>query len=188
MELKQFNIEETKYIYNTYMLVDFPSSELKSLKKIVRLMGLGKYLSFGVYEGETLIGYAFFMTNENIVLLDYFAILKDKRNGGYGSKSIALLSDYFKEKFDVFVLESEDPAFGKNKNDIVIRQRRVNFYKKNKFKVTNIVSKVYTVEFVIFSKNDKIKDENEVAKGLYNLYVAMSNEEKCKENVFITAK
>ncbi len=188
MELKQFNIEETRYIYNTYMTVDFPSSELKSLKKIVRLMELGKYYSLGVYEGECLVGYAFFMTNENIVLLDYFAILKEKRNGGYGSKAITLISDYFDDKFDVLVLESEDPAFGKNNVEKEIRQRRVNFYKKNRFKVAAIEAKVYTVEFVIFTINNKIKKDSDVAKALYKLYVAMSNEEKCKENVFICAK
>ncbi len=188
MELKKFNIEDTKHIYNTYMTVDFPSSELKSLKKIVRLMELDKYFSFGVYEGENLVGYAFFMTNENMVLLDYFAIMKDKRNDGYGSKSIALISDYFKDKYDVLVLESEDPNFGKNETDKKIRQRRVNFYKKNNFKIAEIESKVYTVEFVVFTINNKLKNTNEVAKALYNLYVAMSNEEKCRENVFISVK
>ncbi len=187
MELREFNAVETKNIYNTYMVEDFPSSELKSLNKILRLMEEKKYISFGVFEGETLVGYAFFMTNENIILLDYFAILKNKRMGGYGSKSLTLISEYFKNKFDVLVLESEDPTFAKDEVDRTTRERRINFYKKNNFEVASIEAKVYSVEFVIFTKNDKVRNDEVVAKLLYNLYVAMSNEDKCRENVFIKA-
>ncbi len=133
------------------------------------------------------MGYAFFMTNEEIVLLDYFAILKDKRMGGYGSKSLKLISEYFENKYDVLVLESEDPAFANDEVDKETRERRISFYKRNNFEVANIEAKVYTVEFVIFTKNNKVKDDEIVAKLLYNLYVAMSDEEKCRENVFIKA-
>ncbi len=187
MELRQFNYEETKCIYNEYMKVDFPSSELKSLKKILRLMELNKYFTYGVFDGDVLLGYAFFMTNEKMLLLDYFAILKEKRNDGIGSKSIGLISEYFKNKYDVLVLESEDPAFANNDSDREIREKRLCFYQKNNFEIAKIEAKVYGVEFVIFTINNKIGNDEIVARLLYNLYEAMSDKEKCRENVFIKA-
>ncbi len=186
MELRLLNNEEVSVIYNDYMLKDFPREELKSLKKIIRLTDEKKYFSYGVYEDNCLVGYALFMTYENIILLDYFAIIKEKRGNGAGSKVINLLSDYFKDKYDVFILESENPKFSKNESDKNIREKRIKFYEKNGLIKTDIKSKVYGVDFVIFIKNDKIKNNAKIVELLNNLYISMANEEKWKENVFIS--
>ncbi len=185
MDLKKLDINGLENIYNNYMLKDFPKEELKSLKKITRLAQKEQYMGFGIYDLEELVGYAFFMTFENIILLDYFAILEDKRSSGIGSIAINILSDYFKDKFDVFILESENPSFAKNLEDKAIREKRIRFYEKNLFTKTAIKAKVYGVDFTIFVKNDKINDNGKIANLLYNLYVAMSTKEKCEENVFI---
>ncbi len=185
MDLKKLDINGLENIYNTYMIMDFPKEELKSLKKITRLAKDDQYIGYGLYEAEDLVGYAFFMTFENIILLDYFAIINGKRGGGIGSEAINIITDFFKDKYDVFILESENPDYAKDSEDKEIREKRIRFYEKNLLVKTDIKAKVYGVNFTIFIKNDKIKNIEKTANLLYNLYVAMGTKEKCEENVFI---
>ncbi len=186
MILKEFNYMEIEYIYNKYMIIDFPKSELKSLKKIIRLTKLNRYFSYGLYENDELVGYALFVTYKNMILLDYFAILSEKRNSNFGSCGINLISDYFKGKYDIFILECENPKFAESEEDKNIRNKRKRFYEKNGFEVINIEVKVYEVEFILLVKNNKINDLREISNTLYNLYGSMSNEEECKKNIFIS--
>lgn len=185
MDLKKMNLTEIENIYNNFMLEDFPKSELKSLKTIVRLYKLNKYFAFGIYEKDEFLGYALTMTSENIVLLDYFAIKKDDRNKGYGGLALNLITNYFEENFDVFILECENPKFYSNEMDKEKKQGRINFYLKNGFVKTSIEANVFTNEYIVLSKNNKTISDKEIAKAFFKIYVAMSNEEISRKNVFI---
>ncbi len=186
MELKKLNTEETTYIYNEHMKVDFPPYELKNLKKILRLTSEEKYLPYGIYENNELMGYALLVTFKNIVILDYFAIFKEKRNGGLGAKAINLISDYFKDKYDILILESDDPNFFEKQEDKELCERRIEFYKRNGFEQVMIKVRAYEGDFIILATNDKIKDVNKIVELYLGLYVSITNEQKCKENVSVT--
>ncbi len=185
MELRKLNTEETSFIYDKYMKVDFPPYELKNLKKILRLTSESKYQPFGIYENEELVGYAFFVNYENIIILDHFAILKEKRNDGLGAKAINLIADYFKDKYDILLLEADDPDFFQKQADKELCNRRIDFYKRNNF--TQVMFKVtaYEADFIILGTNDKIKDVKKIADLYIGLYISITNEEKCKENVSV---
>ena len=45
---------------------------------------------------DEFVGLAFNMMDGNTALLDYFAVSPEKRNGGYGSKSLKLLLERFR--------------------------------------------------------------------------------------------
>ncbi len=185
MELKNLNTEETTFIYNEYMKEDFPPYELKSLKKMLRLTSEGKYQPMGIYENNELVGYAYLVNYENIVILDHFAILKNKRNDGLGAKAINLLSDHFKDKYDIFILEADDPDFFERQEDKDLSERRIGFYKRNG--LTQVMFKVtaYEADFIILATNDKIKDPKKIMELYVGLYVSITNEQKCKENVSV---
>ncbi len=185
MELRKLNTEETTYIYNEYMKEDFPPYELKNLKKILRLTSEGKYQPFGIYEGNDLVGYAYLVNYENIIILDHFAILKEKRNDGLGAAAINLISDYFKDKYDIFILEADDPDFFEKQEDKDLSERRIGFYKRNGFTQAMFKVTAYEADFVILVKHDKINDVNKLVELYLGLYISITNEEKCKENVSV---
>ncbi len=183
MELRKLNTDETTFIYNEYMKVDFPPYELKSLKKMLRLTSEGKYQPLGIYENNDLVGYAYLVNYKNFVILDHFAILKEKRNGGFGATAINLIADYCKDKYDILVLEADDPDFFQKQEDKDLCNRRLGFYKRNNF--TQVMFKVtaYEADFIILGINDRINDVEKLAELYIGLYVSITNEQKCKENV-----
>ncbi len=185
MELKKLNSEETSYIYNHHMTVDFAPYELKQLKKILELTREGKYQTLGIYENDELIGYGFLVNYKNIIILDYFAIFKEKRNGGLGAKAINLITDYFSDKYDVFLLESDDPDFFEKQDDKELCERRIDFYKRNNF--TEVMFKVtaYKGDYIILATNDKINDVKRLADLYLGLFISITNEEKCRQNVSV---
>lgn len=79
--VKVLTEREIAEIYNTYMKQDFPPNELKPLSHILRSMEKGYGFCLGLHEKAGLAGYAVFVLCEETgcALLDYFAILKDRR-------------------------------------------------------------------------------------------------------------
>ncbi len=185
MEIRELDVNMVKEIYNTFMTVDFPQNELKSLKKIVRCTEEGNYVSYGFYENDELIGYAYCIRVDKTIMLDYFAILEEKRLGGYGSKALQLISDYLKNDFDTFILEAEDPKHYLDEEDKIRREKRLQFYLKNNCKIADFTANVYTVEFVIFRVFDNINDDENLIENYQKIYISISNVMQCEKNVKI---
>lgn len=90
--VKRLTDDEIANIYKTYMKRDFPPSELKPLSHILKSMEKGYGFSLGIYGEEGLVGYAVFILCQETkcALLDYFAILKERRGGGLGHAAFLL--------------------------------------------------------------------------------------------------
>ena len=58
MKLHLLNKEELAALYENEMTADFPKSELKPLRAMLRLMDLGRYDPLLVTEGGQPLGYA----------------------------------------------------------------------------------------------------------------------------------
>ena len=109
-------------IYQVHMVRDFPSSELKPLSAILDWMRKGRYVAVGCYQGEELLAYACLcrsLSGETL-LLDYFAVVGDRRSQGVGSAFLRQLHQNFQEKEEyqgiVLEIESvESAGTGKNK-------------------------------------------------------------------------
>jgi L-amino acid N-acyltransferase YncA len=80
--------DEITDIYNEHIVTDFPASEVKPLSQMLRKREQGQYFVYGMFEdnGE-LAGYAYFIkcSNKDVYLLDYLAIVKNKRSKHLGS-------------------------------------------------------------------------------------------------------
>ena len=141
-------------IYNTYMKQDFPQSELKPLSHILRSAEAGFGFSLGIYEKEELAGYAVFILCEETkcALLDYFAILKDKRGSGLGHRAFSLVETYFKENLptvDGMYIESERVSAAEDETQRRIRQRRIAFYLSCGCEMTAFRSVLFGVDYSV---------------------------------------
>ena len=94
--IKILGIDDFSEIYNKRLVNDFPESEVKSLKKIIDMYKKDMYFVYGYYnENGELAGYAFFINDrtKDTVLLDYFAIVPEKRSSGIGSEFLGKINE-----------------------------------------------------------------------------------------------
>lgn len=128
MELKLLNKEELRELFQNEMVYDFPKAELKPLSAMYRLMDLDVYDPLLVLQDGETVGYAlaWLPKDRKGALLDYFGVLRGKRNAGLGTQILHLLAERYGCIFgEVEAPVSEDPA----ENDL--RRRRIGFYLRN---------------------------------------------------------
>lgn len=155
--VRKLNKEEIGQIYQTYMKEDFPSDELKPLSHITGSMDAGYGFSLGIYSEEDLVGYAVFIlcAETKCALLDYFAILRDKRGGGLGHRAFSLLEAYFVKNLpgtDGLYIESERVSAAKEEGQRLTRQRRIAFYQSCGCEMTALRSVLFGVDYSILYK------------------------------------
>lgn len=144
MKLERLTREALTALYNGELVVDFPKSELKPLRAMLGLMEQGKYDPLLVTEGDETVGYAmvWLPTDRNGALLEYFGVLRGKRNGGLGSRILDLLAERYGQLFgEAEAPTSDDPA----ENDL--RRRRIGFYERNGFRVLDYECALFGVQF-----------------------------------------
>lgn len=158
MDCRKLTEEELTEIYHTYMKQDFPSSELKPLSHILRSMEAGFGFSLGIFDGGELAGYAVFIICEetNCALLDYFAILADRRGKGTGHSAFSLFETYFKEHLagvEGLYIESERVSAAENEKQRLIRERRIAFYLSCGCEMTTLRSVLFGVDYSVLYKS-----------------------------------
>lgn len=146
MELKLLNKEELTDLYQKELVFDFPKSELKPLRAMLRLMEQGLYEPLLVLEDGQPLGYALCWFGKERegkgALLEYFGVLRGKRNGGAGSRILAALAERYGQLYgEAEAPTSEDPA----ENEL--RQRRLGFYQRNGFRVLDYECALFGVHF-----------------------------------------
>ncbi len=199
--IKELSDSELLKMYQRYINEHFPADEVKPLETIERMVEMDYYYGLGLYDasedfdGELeadwleqlpLMGYAFFVkdTKENIMLLDYFAVLEEYRNDGWGSIFLSKMRD-IAEDYRGILLETEDIDFAKDEEERSLRERRDDFYARNGVVKTDVKSKLFGVNFAIWFY--PVKEElsfEDCRKSLINIYrtiVPESMYEKCVE-------
>ena len=144
MKLKVLNREELTALYNTEIAGDFPKTELKPLRAMLRLMDKGCYAPLLALEGEEPLGYALMWLPRDGggALLEYLGVLRGKRNGGLGAQILSTLGERYGQLFgEVEIPDSEDAA----ENDL--RRRRIGFYLRNGFRELNYECALFGVHF-----------------------------------------
>ena len=133
MELKNILKNGTEFKEQVYMLYEeaFPAEE----KKPISLMEHFDFKNI-------------FIT----ALLDYFAVSPEKRNGGYGSKSLKLLLERFRSNKYIFEIEMQDEK-AENAQD---RKRRKAFYLRNGLKETGLFAHVYGTDFELLTPDGSL--------------------------------
>ncbi len=144
MELKLLSKEELVKLYNDEMVFDFPKAELKPVRAMLRLMDEGKYEPLLVTEDEETIGYAmvWLPASRQGALLEYFGVLRGKRNGGLGSRILAMLAERYGQIFG----EAEAPT-SDDPEENELRRRRIGFYLRNGMRVLDYECALFGVHF-----------------------------------------
>ena len=152
--IKKLKNTEITSIYDTYMRQDFPTDELKPLSHILKSMEEGYGFSLGLYEEERLVGYAVFILCEETkcALLDYFAILSDRRGEGLGHCAFSLLDTYFRENLpqvEGLYIESERIAAAEKEEQRLTRERRIAFYRSCGCEMTDLRAVLFGVDYSV---------------------------------------
>lgn len=169
MEWKLLNQEELTALYQKEIIGDFPHSELKPLKAMLRLMDLGRYEPLLFTEDGQPVGYAMLWLTQDRsgALLDYFGVLRGLRCAGQGTKILSMLSERYGQLF----AEAEAPC--SHDPDInELRQRRITFYERNGFRVLDYQCALFGVRFNCLYRGPEADDRKVEAahRGIYGAY------------------
>lgn len=178
MEIKRLTEEEIAEIYTTHMKRDFPPGELKPLSHILKSAREGYGFSLGIYETGSLTGYAVFILCEETrcALLDYFAILKDRRGEGCGHRAFSLFETYFQEtmpEIEGLYIESERISAAEDEKQRLIRERRIAFYRSCGCALTTMRSVLFGVDYSILYKTLRKAGSGASVEALDTLYRKM---------------
>lgn len=167
--LRQLNIEEMKYVYDTYMTEHFPDDELKPFQLIKSVYDQGCYDALGIIYNNKIIGYAYFVKIDNKYLFDYFGITDQYRNLGIGSYMLYKIRTFYKDA-ECIIGEVEDYNLA-DPEQRTIQERRYNFYLRNGCVDTGLKVLLFDVDYIIIilSSNREIPTDN--IKNMYlNIY------------------
>ena len=191
--IKKLENTEITSIYNTYMKQDFPTDELKPLSHILKSMEEGYGFSLGLYEEERLAGYAVFILCEETkcALLDYFAILSDRRGAGLGHRAFSLFDTYFKENLpqvEGLYIESERIAAAEKEEQRLTRERRIAFYRSCGCEMTELQAVVFGVDYSVLYMRMGNPAQGASLEALDALYRRMFKPEHYARFVSLTDK
>ncbi len=150
-QIKQLTKDELIHLYANIAIHHFPKDEYKPVSAVERLYDQNIYSAYGLFEQDSLVGYALFvdMPDNDSLLLDYFAILEEYRSQGVGSIFLTQLRDAFPNRKGIFI-ESEDPDFAHDEADKKVRKKRLSFYEKNNAELTPFLSTLFGVHYRVF--------------------------------------
>lgn len=195
--IKELSREQTAEIYNRWLGEHLPADEVKPLKNIYKMWDEGFYSALALYDREIceeadtlkgLIGYAFFVNSPmaDMVLLDYYAIIGEYRNQGFGS---VFLNDIRKSlgEFRGIIIETEDIELAASKEELAIRKRRDRFYTSNGAVETGIKTRVYGVPYAIWSlaAEGEAVSSAESLRAVEGIYKTMFPPERFGSHIFI---
>jgi len=169
MNLKELNDEDIESIYNKHMIKDFPSGELKPLDVIQKLNKRKNYICLGLYNNKELMAYALLATSKSYLLIDYYAVCKEHREEGIGSKFLNMLKDYF-INYDGIIVEVERVECGPDESEKLIRKRRIEFYKRNGMRMTDIYCKLFDIDYCIMCLCNVDLEDLAIYSGLKDIY------------------
>lgn len=177
--LTLLNLEEIKAIYNKYMVIDFPPDELKPLSSILDMLDRGIYACYGIFDNKKLLAYAYLTLLDDFVLVDYLAVVPEHRGSGVGTELLRELKKILKGK--TIIIECENPDFATDDEDKTTKNRRIEFYKRSDFVLSEVTTRLFDVEYVILSYPECDK----VAFGVEKLYTRMLGKKICSEKLII---
>ena len=139
---------QVEALYQTRLKKDFVRKELRPLASLRRSWEHDGYDCYGLFDGDALLGYAFFVRLGKNELLDYFAIAAEHRDEGLGTVFLQMLASCLADA-DCAVCEVEDPERAQDEETRAQRERRLRFYLRSGFWKTELTSRVFGVDYRI---------------------------------------
>lgn len=185
LKVRTLTTAETEQVFQEHLVFDFPLAEQKPLEHLLALQKEGAYPCYGLFEKDTLRGYAFFCGRKDMdcLLLDYFAITRGKRSSGYGGKFLKLLARELQQSQSV-ILEVEDDRFALDAEDKKIRLRRFAFYFAQGVKMTSLRTSVKGVNYkIMILPCGEIPEDEVLFENLQLLYDTLYHGEKYQKDI-----
>lgn len=190
LKLVNVDIKEFKQtIYKEYEKL-FPENERKSYKRIKKGFNNGIVNIAKIVDDNEFIGFMIINKIENVkyLCLDYFAILPEYQNKGYGTKAIKLLKEQCKDYNGVYI-EIERVRNDNTKED-KIRIKRAKFYENIGFYKLSFDINLFSVEYslYIFQTSDIKEDEEKITKDIFTIYNTIIGEKRVRKYCKIMEK
>lgn len=152
LQLLPLDAAQTKDVYDRWMTKDFPPEEIKPYDGMARMMEKGWYEPLALLDGTTgaLAAYAFqtVMPGCRCALLDYFAVLPDRRGHGTGTAALKALADHYAGRMEALIIECEHPA---EAPDPAVARRRIGFYLRAGARATAMESRLFGVRYLVLA-------------------------------------
>lgn len=126
MELKKINNPNSKDFRDFWKIYveSFPEHERTTKKERKKKLKKQVYTLYGAFKNKNLVGFIDKWDLGGFIFIGYFAVKKEKRGKGFGTK---LFQNFLKKTNKKIILEVEKP---KNKTN----KKRIKFYKNLGFK------------------------------------------------------
>lgn len=170
--LKKESLSNSRRIYKTGILYDFPSCERIRYSYFKRAVKNKLMNTYGYYVGGQRCGYIVTSEENGVVFISYLAVNKDLRDQGYGTKMMEEIAKYFAAR-KYLVLEADSPVGITDKRELDIISRRENFYYKNGFKqFENTEYCLYGVNYDLLVHTLALKniEKHEVIENIEKIY------------------
>ncbi len=148
LSLRQLSRKQVREVYRERMKEDFPRTELKPLMMIERSIQKGIYECLGMFEGDKITAYVYFVRTNRIYLVDYLAVYPEYREKGYGTRMLEKLQEYLRDA-DLVLGEVEIPSYAETEAEESVRTRRLDFYLRAGMIDTGIRMRCFNVPFEI---------------------------------------
>ena len=136
------------FLYRT----TFPRAERKPFHTILKKYREGMTDIWCILDGSRFLGFAATMNSPELIMLDYLAVVKSCRGCGIGSFALKALMHRYADHS--FLLEIESPY--EPGPDMVLRQKRKNFYVNCGMEPLHIMADVFGVKMELLGKNCSI--------------------------------
>lgn len=146
--IKHKQYKQMKALY----LEAFPANERKPFWLMKRKQKQKETNMWCIMDGQAFIGLAITMEVDDLVVLDYFAICKELRGKGYGTKALGALKDMYQDRkliLEIEDVETEGP-------DQEMRVKRKSFYLANGLKEMGVKVTLYGVDMELLGVNCKV--------------------------------
>ena len=134
----------------------FPQCEKLSPDFLFERAEEGKADFYAVFDDNVFIGLVYVILMKNLVCLYYFAVIKNKRNCGWGKKILNLLRETYSEREIVLLIENTADTAANNYEQ---RIRRLHFYKANGYKQLHIKVNEAGVDYELLGTENTITQE-----------------------------
>lgn len=185
VELRPASRDEVCALHQTHMKRDFPPTELKPLPLLLKLIEQG-INSVWLCEAEgRLAGYVVLAQEPGkagLVLLDYLAVLPERRGQGWGSVILQALSRRLPGCSILIESEHPDssaPEYGQ-------QLRRIHFYHQAGCGDTSLRSLLFGVDYELLVLGPQLSQEA-VQEGYLSLYRAMLPPDWYEKNVRVAS-
>ena len=134
----------------------FPKCEKLSVDFLFERAEEGKAAFYAVFDDNVFIGLVYVILMKKLVCLYYFAVIKDKRNCGYGRKILDLLRETYSDREIVLLIENTADTAAVNYEQ---RIRRLHFYKANGYTQLHINVNEAGVDYELLGTKNTITRE-----------------------------